>query len=154
MPDCTVYHFHSPSGSNSNGPLSINLPPHLQNLIVRALIRYYPSDNDNDNDNDFYLSFLPAAVDILKASTSLHCTVTLEIKVDFANSDYTISDIDLSSLTDLAGSMSIRRIDLHFNFWGLERTKLISLLADDLGLAELMEQGVLVVHLNEHAPSF
>jgi hypothetical protein len=147
MPDSTTYHFNSPIISPS-APLSINLPPHLQNLTIRALIRLHSRDDDD------YASFLPAAIQILKTAHSLH-RITLEIDVDLPGGDRAIFDvIDLSPLTDLAESPpSSHRIDLHFKFdWHFMRTKLISRLANDLGLAELMEQGVLVVHLNEDAP--
>ena len=149
MPDGKKNFFNSPGGCWDHGPLSIKLPPHLQNLTIRALIIRYSINNDH------YLSFLPAAIEILKSASSLH-SITLEIKVSFMHGDYDVfDDIDLSSLTDLADSMSFRRIDLHFNLnWDPIRTKLISRLANDLGLGELMEQGVLVVHLNERAPVF
>ena len=152
MSDSTVCYLSYPSSDSNHARLSINLPPHLRNLIIRASIIYYSSDDDGF---DYYQSFLPTAIEILKSATSLHC-ITLEVNVDFSDGDCAVfDDIDLSSLTDLADSMSFRRIDLHFNFdRDFEPSNLTSRLANDLGLAELMEQGVLVVHLNERVPVF
>ena len=150
MPDSKKCYFNSPGGGWDHGPLSIKLPPHLQNLTIRAsIIRCY-SKND-----DHYLSFLSAAIETLKSASSLH-SITLEINLKISDGGWAIFDhIDLSSLTDLADSMSFRRIDLHFNFDGdSEPSEPISRLVNDLGLTELMEQGVLVVHLNERAPVF
>jgi len=146
MPDSTTSYFNSLRVRNAP-LLSINLPSHLQNLTIRALIRFY-CDSDPYESCE---SFLPAAIQILKAAPPLH-RVTLEIEVDLTDGDPAIfDDVDLSPLSALADSpRSFRCIDLHFNCdWDFTHTELVSLLANERGLAELMEQGVLVVHLND-----
>jgi len=150
LPDSTTRYFNS--STNQNAPLSINLPPHLSNLTIRALIRFFP-DSDDIDPYEYYISFLSAAIEIFKAAPSL-CRITLEINVDLADADPDMfDDVDLSPLTALADSLgSSRRIDLHFNL-DYTLTKLVSLLANYTGLAELMEQGVLVIHLNEDISS-
>ena len=153
MPDSTTSYFNSSIIQNGL-PLSINLPSHLSNLTIRALIRFFP-DSDDIDPYEYYISFLSAAIEIFKAAPSL-CRITLEINVDLADADPDMfDDVDLSPLTALADSPgSSRRIDLQFNLdWDFRLTKLVSLLANYTGLAELMEQGVLVIHLNEDISS-
>ena len=148
MPDGTTIYFNS--STNQNAPLSINLPPHLSNLTIRALIRFFP-DCDDSYPYRNYESFLSAAIEIFKTAPSL-CRITLEINVDLTDANPAMfDDVDLSPLTALADSPgSSRRIDLHFNLnWDFTLTELVSLLANYTGLAGLMEQGVLVIHLNE-----
>ena len=150
MLDSTTSYFNS--SRIPGAPLSIHFPSHLQNLIIRALIRFY---YDDDNPYERYESFLSAAIEILKTAPPLP-RITLEINVDLADADRAMfDDVDLSSLISLADSPGFfRRIDLHFNFdWDFTRTKLVSLLTNVRGLTELMEQGVLVVHLNEDVPT-
>jgi len=150
LPDSTTSYFNSSIIQNGL-PLSINLPSHLSNLTIRALIRFFP-DSDDTVPYEYYVSFLPAAIEIFKAAPSL-CRITLEINVDLTDADPAVfDDVDLSPLTALADSPgAFRRIDLHFNFgWDYTLTELVSLLANYTGLAELMEQGMLVIHLNEH----
>jgi hypothetical protein len=146
MPVSTTY-FNSII--TQNVPVSINLPPHLQNLTIRALIRFYCDDPYERCE-----SFLSAAIEILKTAPSL-CRITLEINIDFTDAEPVFDDVDLSPLTALADSPgSFRHIDLHFNSdWDFTLTELVSLLANYTGLAELMEQGVLVIHLDEDAPT-
>jgi len=153
LPDSTRTYFISSIIQNGL-PLSINLPPHLSNLTIRALIRIFP-DSDDTVPYEYCVSFLPAAIEIFKAAPSL-CRITLEINVYPTYPNPTaFDDVDLSPLsplTALADSPgSSRRIDLHFNLgWDYTLTELVSLLANYTGLAELMEQDVLVIHLNEH----
>jgi len=150
LPDSTTSFFNSSIIQNGL-PLSINLPSHLSNLTIRALIRFFPDSNDTDP-YERCESFLSAAIEVFKAAPSL-CRITLEINVDLTDADPTVfDDVDLSPLTALADSPgSFRRIDLHFNLgWDYTLTELVSLLANYTGLAELMDQGVLVIHLNEH----
>lgn len=150
MLDSTTSYYNS--SRIQNAPLSIRLPSHLQNLTIRALIRFYCDDDDPYERCE---SFLSAAIEILKTAPPLHC-ITLEVNVDLTDADHAIfDDVDLSPLMSLADSpRSFHRIDLHFNFdWDFTRTKLVSLLANVRGLTELMEEGVLVVHLNEGAPT-
>jgi len=152
LPDSTTSYFNS--SIFQNNPLSINLPPHLSNLTIRALIRFFPDGGDTVP-YEYYVSFLPAAIEVFKAAPSL-CRITLEINVHPTDANPTAFDdgdlSPLSPLTALADSPgSSRRIDLHFNLGcDFTLTKLVSLLANYTGLAELMEQGVLVIHLNEH----
>ena len=149
MPDSTTSYYNS--SIIQNLPLPINLPSHLSNLTIRAPIIFF-CDSDDTDPYERYESFLSPAIEIFKTAPSL-CRITLEINVDLTNADPAVfDDVDLSPLTALADSPgSFRRIDLHFNLdWDFTLTELVSLLANYTGLAELMEQGVLVIHLNEY----
>jgi len=132
---------------------------HLQHLTIRTTIYFYRGDV-----YDYYEScntFLPAAMEILKTASSLQ-QLSIEINLDLSSGyrnfydSATIDDVDFSPLTYLAESpASIRHIDIYFNFESRKFThaKIVSLLAKYGGLMELIERGVLVIHMDT-APTF
>lgn len=143
--------------------MSINLSslPHLQHLTIRAAIFFFRGDTCDVYEN--CITFLPAAVQILKTASSLQ-QLTVEINVDLSSGfedtshcgeHATIDDVDLSPLTALTElPASFHHIDLHFNFdWNITHAEIVSLLADFGGLTKLIEQGVLVIHM-DNAPTF
>jgi hypothetical protein len=134
-----------------------NLPPlpHLRHLTVRAHVYF---DSEPPDPVRYCFSFLPAAVEIIKMASSpalRHVTFDIDIDVSYGSLD----EIDFSPLTALAEcSNPSPQIDLYiYSKWphlSFAHTTILSLLADDEDLMELIEQGVLVIHAHEPSPQF
>jgi hypothetical protein len=128
--------------------------PHLQQLTIRADV-FFESD---DRGRLYRLSFLPAVVEIIKTTSSLQ-NLTIEIFITglFVGD---LHDVDFSPLSDLVErSASFREIDLYIysNECSISRADILSLFTDwdhDGGFIKLIEQGLVVLHLGEPAPTF
>jgi hypothetical protein len=139
--------------ANTLLPIDLSSFPHLQQLTIRVNVFF-----EHDGINMYMFSFLPAALEIIKTASSLQ-RLTIEIFITdlFVGP---LDDVDFSPLSDLVKSAgSYREIDLYIysSTFSISRDNVLSLLANwdfDGGLIKLIEQGVVVVHLDAPAPSF
>ena len=126
--------------------LDLSILPCLQHLTVHVEV-YLDVDKNS-------ISSLPASVQICKTASQLQ-HLTFDIRIDSYHAS--LSDIYWSPLVDLATlSASIVHIDLYIRFTkgGFSRADVVSALAEIQVLKELIEQGVLVIHVDEVAPEF
>lgn len=130
--------------------------PHLRHLIIHAEIYFWYDDDLTDGLT--CTSYLPKAIEIFETASSLQ-RLTIEIYVDpsWINFD-DISLLNLSPLKVLTKSpVRCPHIDLYMYTGSpqlpITHTLIGSWLAKHEGLMELVEQGVLVVHPEEFAPT-
>jgi hypothetical protein len=127
-------------------PINLSSLPRLQDLTIRADIC------EDDEEPYYFFSFLPAAVKVLKTACSLQ-HLTIEIRVGLR---IDLDQVDFSPLMALAEySPSLRPIDLYIHSdQVITYTEIVSLLAGYGGLVNLIQEGTLVIHPGERAPSF
>ena len=142
--------------TESSDLVDLSSLPRLRHLTIQI---YFEWHNSGETMRTTYLG---TAIKILKTASSLkqvQLTICIEIYVDPFESDANweqIDDIDFSPLTFLTESLvCFPHVDLYIYTAKLRFTyaKMDSLLAKYEGLVKLIEQGVLVIHPDETAPT-
>ena len=145
-PDATTYDFVNGWVVEHGSPISINLSSlrHLQHLTIYSHIYFYEYLN-------ICISPLPALIEMLKTAPSLR-HVNIDLYVDLPPDTHANFDaIDFSPLTALAESCPPFHIDLYIwaNSWDFG-----CLLEVYQGLLKLTDQGTLIIHEDDTAPTF
>ena len=130
--------------------LAINLLslPHLQQLTIRGDVYHIESHDPDFPEYYTHISRLPAIIAIFKAAPSLQ-HLTIDISVDLEPKF--LSDVTLPFFAALAeSSASFHHIDLYIR--GLTTEMIVPLLGEYGTATALIDQGVLVIHMDETAP--
>lgn len=136
----------------SQTPIDLSCFRHLQCLTIRATTCF---EKDIHN-RDICATLLPAAIETAKTASSLqHLNIEIRV-IQFTDA----GNVDLSPLTDLAASSSFHHIDIFIlsvlkaHAMTILLSTILSLVADNEGLMKLIDQGMLVIHPEEMAPTF
>ena len=119
---------------------------HLQHVTIRAAVYY--EEQVGDAREHYFISYLPTIVKIFKTAPLLQ-HLTIDIKVDLPTEF--LSKVKFPVFTALANSSaSFHHVDLYIR--GISDTEIVSLLGEYGCVSALIEQGVLVIHMDEEAP--
>lgn len=137
MPDSTQYYFNPPRTQRnylSSFPLTFKISPFVR------LIRHYSYLTEEHN---YYESFLPAVIGILKTTTSLHASPSKSLLTRKPRPTSTTLTCCPSHIWRiLSPYRSLCRLWVRFHTQGTK-----------FSAGEgLVEQGVLVIHLNKETP--
>ena len=142
--------------TESSDLIDLSSLPRLRHLTIHAEV-YFKWDISGETMRTTYLG---TAIEILKSASSLkQVQLTIEIYVNPSDANWAeIGEIDFSPLTFLTESpVCFPHVDLYI-YTGSPKlrftyAKMDSLLAKHEGLVKLIEQGGLVIHPDETAPT-
>jgi hypothetical protein len=152
IPDATRYDLEIGEVVRHGSPTSIDLSSfrRLQCLTIRTKVFF-------EGNRFYHESLLPAVIEIIKTASSVqHLNIEIYVEHWRSTAGHLLDEIDLSLLAALA-ALTFHHIDLYIRpILGIPITlsTILSLLADNKGLMKLIDQGRLVIHPEETAPSF
>jgi len=131
---------------------------HLRNLTIHTEIFFQYGEDDTDSDDEIFISnFFRYTCKILKTAPSLE-QLTIEVFVDLSHFGSRLESVDLSLLGLLIEpSICFHHLDIYMYTGSphipVTHAQMRSSLKEQEGLLKLIEQGVLVLHPEEAAPT-